>query len=176
MKNQQSGTFTIVRDCDRYAADIADLVEAAFRAQYGAGDGEVKLIAALRKAGAVVAELAAIEGGSVVGHAMFSRMTAEPPRCHVAGLAPVCARIDRQDAGVGSALIRRRSGNVPGAGHRLRSSCSVTDYYRRFGFDSAKLQGIACAFAGPHLQAIELSAGALDGVTALTYAPAFNAV
>jgi putative acetyltransferase len=50
------------------------------------------------------------------------------------------------------------------------------NYYGRFGFSAAKAAGIACAFAGPHLQAIELIPGALDGVKALAYAPAFSAV
>jgi putative acetyltransferase len=176
MKIRQSGVFTIVRDCDGRAAEIASVVEAAFRAEYGNGDGETALVAALRASSDVVCELVATEEDTVVGHVLFSRMRAEPARCRFAALAPVCARIDRQKAGIGSALIRAGLEACREQGIGAVVVLGDTDYYRRFGFSAAKLEGIACVFAGPHLQALELIPGALDGVGALTYPPAFSAV
>lgn len=176
MKSQQSKMVTILHDCDGYAAEIGRLAEAAFRAQYGRGDGEVALIAALRTSGDMVAELVAIEEGAVVGHAMFSGMRVEPARCQATALGPVCARIDRQKSGIGSALIRAGLDACRKQGIGAVIVLGDPEYYGRFGFKAANARGIACAFAGPHLQALELAPGALNGVTALSYAPAFSAV
>jgi putative acetyltransferase len=167
--------FAILHDCDGREAEIGRVVEAAFRARYGNGAGEVALIAALRETGAVVAELVAVEGNDMVGHAMFSTVSAEPAR-RIAALGPVCARTDRQNAGIGGALIRAGLDACHEAGMGAIIVLGDPNYYGRFGFSAAKAAGIACAFAGPHLQAIELIPGALDGVKALAYAPAFSAV
>ena len=176
MKSLQSGKVTISDDCDGYAAEIARIVEAAFRAEYGKGDGEAALIETLRRAGDVIAEFVAVDDGAVVGHAMFSRMGVDPARRRIAALGPVCAHVDRQNAGIGSALIRAGLETCREHGVGAVVVLGDPDYYGRFGFSSAKVKNIACAFAGPHLQAFELVPGALDGVTALAYAPAFSAV
>ncbi len=176
MKTRQSASFTIRGDCNGCAAEIATVVEAAFREKYGIGDGEVALIAGLRAAGDVIVELVAVEEGRVAGHVMFSRMGVEPGLCRVAALAPVCAHVGRQNAGIGSALIRAGLDACRERGIAAVIVLGDTGYYGRFGFSAAKVDGIACAFAGPHLQALELVPGALSGVTALTYAPAFSAV
>jgi len=176
MKSQQSKAFTIERNCDGREAEIAAVVEAAFRVEYGSGAGEVALIAALRAAGDDVAEFIALEDGMVVGHAMFSRMTAEPAHRNVAALAPVCARIDRQKTGIGGALIRAGLAACAEQGFSAAIVLGDPEYYGRFGFSAAKAEGIACAFAGPHLQALELIPDTLKGLSALAYAPAFSAV
>jgi len=176
MKSPQSGPFTIERDCDAYTAEIANVVEAAFRAEYGNGDGEVALIAALREAHAVATEFVAVEEGAIVGHAMFSWMSVEPALCKVAALAPVCARVGRQRSGIGSALIRTGFEACREQGIGALIVLGDTDYYGRFGFSAAKAAAMACAFAGPHLQALELVPGALNGVRSVAYAPAFLAV
>jgi putative acetyltransferase len=130
----------------------------------------------LRAGSNVIAELVVLEQGAVIGHAMFSRMHAEPARCRVAALAPVCARIDRQNSGIGSALIRAGLEACREQGIDAVVVLGDPNYYGRFGFSEAKAENMACAFAGPHLQAFELVPGALAGVKALSYAPAFSAV
>src|ERR1700753_2148132 len=102
-----TGKLTILEGHDGREDEIASITRAAFARQYGSGDGEVALIAALRADGDVVVELTALEAGEVVGHVLFSRLTVGPDTVGIASLAPVCARIDRQRSGVGSALIRR---------------------------------------------------------------------
>ncbi len=176
MKTRQSASFTIRGDCNGCAAEIAAVVEAAFREKYGNGDGEVALIAGLRAAGDVLVELVAIEEGIVVGHAMFSGMKVEPDLCRVAALAPVCARVGRQSTGIGSALIRAGLDTCREKGVGAVIVLGDPGYYGRFGFSTAKVDAITCAFAGPHLQALELVPSALNGVRALGYAPAFSAV
>ncbi len=110
---------------------------------------------------------------------MFSRMSVEParPPCVWPRSLRCAVRTDRQKAGASaSALIRAGLDACRAQGVEAVVVLGDPDYYCRFGFDAAKVEGTACAFAGPHLQALELVPGALNGVTALAYAPAFSAV
>ncbi len=110
-----------------------------------------------------MAELAALSGGMVVGHAMFSRLAAEPATVAMAALAPVAAKVGQQGRGIGSALIRE--------GHRLCAARGIgvvavlgdPAYYSRFGYSAALGQRLESPYAGPHFQALELVQGALDG-------------
>jgi putative acetyltransferase len=164
---------SLVRDCSPYAAAIDRMVHDAFASRFGSGDEEVAIVRELRAAGDVVAELAAVEDGAPVGHAMFSRVAAEPSSLRVAALAPVAVRVDRQRQGIGDSLIRAGLGCCRDAG--IEAVIVLGDeYYRRFGFRAELLTGIACAFAGEHLQGLELRPGAFAGVRALRYAPAFQ--
>ena len=145
----------------------------AFVRRYGSGDGEVALISALRTDGDVVVELAAEEGGEIVGHALFSRMSADPPLCRIAALAPVAVRIDRQGGGIGGALIRAGLDDCRANGVEAVIVLGDPDYYRRFGFEAALAAGIGNAHAGPHLQALEFRAGTLRGIRSVSHAAAF---
>ena len=176
MTSPQPTVLTILRDCGGHAAEIAAITRDAFRARYGSGDAEATILAGLRKGGDVIAELVAVEDGQVVGHAMFSGMTVDPPLYRMAALGPVCAQIDRQGAGIGTALIR--AGLVACAEQSVAAVFVLGDpsYYGRFGFSAAKALAVACAYSGPHLQALELTPGVLSGVKSVAYAPAFAAV
>lgn len=170
----QSQGFTIAADCLPYAGQIADITRAAFERHYGTGDSEVAIIAALRADGDVVAELAALDGSAVVGHAMFSRAAAEPALCRVAALGPVCACIDRQGQGIGDALIRAGLAACAAQGVQAVIVLGDPGYYGRFGFSVALARPLACAYAGPDFQALELRPGALEGVASVAYARAFQ--
>jgi putative acetyltransferase len=175
MTNRQSA-LTILRECTAHAGEIAAITRAAFLERYGAGEGEVALIAGLRADGDVTVEVAGLQDGEIVGHAMFSPMIADPSLCRIAALAPVAVRIDRQRLGIGGALIR--AGLLACAEDGVDAVLVLGDpaYYGRFGFNAAKAEGIACAYSGPHLQALELRSGALHGVKSVAYAHAFAAV
>ncbi|HWA90661.1 MAG TPA: N-acetyltransferase [Rhizomicrobium sp.] len=159
-------------DCRAFRAGIAEVTRTAFAERYGTGDSEATLIDALRADGDVVVELAAVDGEDVVGHAMFSR--AAPG--YIAGLAPVSARIGRQGQGIGSALIRAGLQACTERGIGAVIVLGEPEYYGRFGFSVALAAPLACAFAGPHFQAMELEPGALAGVRAVEYARAFKAL
>jgi putative acetyltransferase len=176
MKNRQSGALTISRDLGTRATEIATITRDAFRRRYGSGDGEVAIVTRLRTDGDVIVELVALENGEVVGHAMFSRMTADPPQAQIAALGPVCVRIDRQGTGIGAAVIR--AGMAACGEYAVAAVFVLGDpaYYGRFGFDAENAARVACAYSGPHLQALELRPGALEGVKSVAYAPAFAAV
>ena len=164
---------SLVRDCGPYAAAIDRMVHDAFASRFGSGDEEVAIVRDLRASGDVVAELAVLEDGAPVGHAMFSRVAAEPSSQRVAALAPVAVRDDRQRRRIGDSLIRAGLSRCRDAG--IQAVIVLGDeYYRRFGFRAELLTGIACAFAGEHLQGLELRPGAFAGVRALSYAPAFQ--
>jgi putative acetyltransferase len=152
------------------------MIRDAFRAQYGTGDSEVLIMDGLRADGDVIAELVALETGEPVGHAMFSRMAAHPSGLRAAALGPVCARIDHQRRGIGTALIR--AGLAVCAEKGMDAVFVLGDplYYGRFGFGVGKAAPIACAYSGPHFQALELMPGALAGVKSVAYARAFAAV
>lgn len=166
--------FTIVTDCRPYAGQIAQITRAAFARRYGTGDSEAAIVASLRTDGDVAVELAALEGAAAVGHAMFSRASAEPGPCRLVALGPVRARIDRQGQGIGGALIRAGLAACAERGFEAVIVLGDPGYYGRFGFGVALARRLACAFAGPHFQALELRPGALDGVASVAYARAFQ--
>jgi putative acetyltransferase len=164
----------IVEDCAAIADAIAAMTVEAFTQQYGAGDSEAALIAGLRAHGDVVVELAGFEGDELVGHILFSHVIDEPYTGTTVGLAPMCARVGHQKRGIGSALVRAGLDLCRARGVKAVIVLGDNDYYGRFGFSSALAEGIACAFAGPHFQALELEPGALRGTTRVDYAPVFS--
>jgi putative acetyltransferase len=169
-----TATFTIVADCAAHADGIAAVTRAAFAKEYGSGDGEVAVIAGLRSGGDVIVELAALEGGAVVGHAMFSRATVVPATLRVAAIGPVCARIDRQKGGIGSALIREGLVRCKALGFDAAVLLGDPDYYKKFGFTREAARGLECEYSGEHFQALELTGGVLAGGRwKLTYPAAF---
>jgi len=166
--------MVFLNDCSAHRAEIAQITRAAFKKRYGTGDEEGAIIEGLREAGDVIVELAAQQGGEVVAYAMFSRAAADPPFCRVAALGPVAVRIDRQRRGLGDSLIRAGLAACGEKGLDAAIVLGDPGYYSRFGFSVELARGIGCAFAGPHFQALEFRPGALKGVAALAYAPAFQ--
>lgn len=169
--------FTIVTVGDSHADGIAAVTQAAFAKEYGSGDGEVALIARLRAEGDVVVELAALERGVVVGHALFSRLSVEPATIRVAALAPVCAAVGRQRSGIGSTLIGEGLVRCKALGFDAVAVLGDPDYYGRFGFTREAARLLECDYSGDHFQALELRAGALSGGPwKLVYPRAFSSV
>jgi len=166
--------MAFLTDCSAHQAEIAQITRAAFKRRFGTGDEEVAIIAGLREMGDVIVELAAQEEGEIVAHAMFSRAAADPPLCLVAALGPVAVRIDRQRQGLGDSLIRAGLAACREKGLDAAIVLGDPNYYGRFGFRVDLARGIACAYAGPDFQALEFRPGALKGVAALAYAPAFQ--
>lgn len=167
----------IVDDCAAHADEIAAITRAAFEKEYGSGDGEVALIAALRADGDVAVELTALEDGVVVGHAMFSKLAVEPSSIRVAALAPVSAVVDRQKSGIGSALIREGLARCKAQGFDAVTVLGDPGYYGRFGFAREAARVLECAYAGAHFQVLALREGALrGGQWKLVYPRAFSSV
>jgi putative acetyltransferase len=119
---------------------------------------EAQLVDDLRDAGDSVFSLVAIEGETVIGHAMFSRLQAPFPAL---ALGPVAVLPEHQRRGFGSRLIREGITRSEAAGWLGVFVLGDPAFYRRFGFDAGKASGFISRYAGPHLMALPLGGGEL---------------
>ena len=132
---------------------------------------EADLVDDLRAAGDSVFSLIAVEGETVTGHAMFSRLQAPFPAL---ALGPVAVLPDRQRMGVGSRLIREVIARSEAAGWQGIFVLGDPAFYRRFGFDVGKASGFISPYAGPRLMALPLGRSELPTDTgSIQHAPAF---
>jgi putative acetyltransferase len=150
------------------AEDIRDVLVAAF-----GRDGEASLVDQLRRDGDLVLSLVAVDDGTVMGCALFSRMTAPFPAL---GLGPVAVRPGRQRTGIGRRLIRTGLYHVRQALWQAVFVLGHLDYYPRFGFDPALAAGFTCRYAGPHFMVLPLAAALPATTGAVDYAPAFRSL
>jgi putative acetyltransferase len=126
---------------------------------------EADLVEALRvQCGDSAISLVAVDDEAIVGHILFSPMTAlSSPGAPLMGLAPMAVVPARQREGIGSALVREGL-----AACRQRAIQAVfvlghAAYYPRFDFVPASRFGIACEYEVPDdvFMALELVPGAL---------------
>jgi putative acetyltransferase len=144
--------------CDADHDAIADLVRAAFTAEFGRSD-EPELIARLRAAGDVVLERVAESDDGVVGHILFSRawIDSDGARFPAVQMAPVSAAVGRQKAGVGSALIADGLDALAAAGETHVFVLGHPAYYPRFGFSAEAARAYESPWSGPHFMLKRLS-------------------
>ena len=143
---------------------IRELNKVAFQ-----GNDEAGLVDRLRKDGAVVFSLVALEGDKIVGQIMFSDVAIETQTGVVpaASLAPVAVFPEFQRRGIGSALVRRGLEVCQERGKHIVVVLGHPEYYPRFGFSpelAKSLDSRYSAEAGDAWMAIELTPGALAGV------------
>ncbi|MBR1276517.1 GNAT family N-acetyltransferase [Bradyrhizobium sp. AUGA SZCCT0283] len=147
-------------------AAIRAVEKAAFRQP-----AEAQLVDDLRDAGDSVFSLVAVEGETVIGHAIFSRLQAPFPAL---ALGPVAVWPERQRSGVGSQLIREGIARSEAAGWLGIFVLGNPAFYRRFGFDAGKASGFISPYAGPHWMALPLGRSELPTSTgSIQHAPAF---
>lgn len=120
-------------------AAIRDIVEVAFRASNPHGNrGHVAtehlIIAALRNAGALTLGLVAQDGGQILGHIAFSPVLIDGRGQGWHGLAPLAVRPDRQNAGIGTSLVREGLAQLIGLGSAGCVVLGSPDHYAHFGF------------------------------------------
>lgn len=139
---------------------------------------EADLVEALRSDPAPVVSLVAETDGSIVGHILFSPATLDSdPDLQVMGLGPMAVLPDRQNRGIGSALVREGLA----ACRRLRARAVVVlghpGYYPRFGFRPASRFGVRSEYDVPDevFMALELETGALRPGT-IRYHEAFGSM
>ena len=122
---------------------------------------------------ALVAEIDA----AIVGHILFTRLRVCTPRADVAAvaLAPLAVRPEYQRQHVGSALVMEGIRVLSEMGEQIVVVVGHPDYYPRFGFSADLTRGLRSPFSGPAFMALELKAGALEGLEGeLRYPPAFG--
>ena len=155
-------------------ARVHELQSAAFGQR-----GEADLVDALRRDAHPQISLVAERAGRVVGHIFFSPVHigrgADAPE--FGGLAPVGVWPELQGTGVGSALIREGLARCPALGWQAIFLLGNPAYYQRFGFVPVAPRGFYYKHRhlDPALQAIELTPGALDGLSGeIIYHSAFD--
>ncbi len=134
---------------------IRTLVEDAF----GQAD-EAGLVDRLRLSGDAAIELVAVDDSTIVGHVLFSRLTA-PFRA--LALAPVSVATRRQRAGIGARLINGGLQRAAREGWQGVFVLGDPAYYTRFGFDAHLAADFRCSYAGPYFMV-----SALGGTLATT--------
>lgn len=148
------------------------------QAAFGQED-EANLVDELRAGGYARLSLVAEDEGQLVGHILFSDLPIHTPGGVVdaLALAPMAVLPGYQRRGIGSALVREGLRLAEQRGHRIVVVLGHLDYYPRFGFSPALAEPLASAYSGPHLMALELVPGALQGISGeLHYPPPFQAV
>ena len=139
------------------------------------GNEEAILIESLRAEGAVLLSLVAELEGRVVAHALFSRMWIDADGAQstaALALAPMAVLPDYQRRGLGGWLILTALDRLGKEGERIVIVVGHPAYYPRFGFSSEKAQAIESPFPREAFMALELTAGALDGVKGKVRYPA----
>jgi putative acetyltransferase len=135
---------------------------------------EADLVDSLRSEGVVLVSLVAELDNGVVGHILFSRMFIETAGGSIpaVALAPVAVLPEHQGQGIGARLIRRGLDLLRGQGEQIVIVLGEPEYYRRFGFSSERAASLESPFPPDAFMAVELSAGALDGVRGKVQYPA----
>ena len=152
-------------------AAIDALVRDAFAASAHGYDGEAELVATLRDDDDAAIELVAeSEDGEIVGHIMLSPMRAPEGAL---GLAPVSAKVGRQQRGIGAMLMDAAIARAAGSGASMIFLLGDPAYYGRFGFSADTAAAFESAYPGPNFQALRLSPDAPERGRA-EYARAFQ--
>jgi putative acetyltransferase len=140
---------------------------------------ESGIVDAARAAGHVTASFVAVDGGTIVGHLLFTPLTVEAsaPRLRAVVLGPMAVIPDRQRQGIGSMLVRSGLTECGRLGIGAVVVVGHPEFYPRFGFRRAREYGLRCPFdvADDVFMAVELRDGALEGVTGMVgFIPEFG--
>jgi putative acetyltransferase len=138
---------------------------------------EADLVDQLRADKHALISLVAEREGNIVGHVLFSRMWIDTSRERVSAvaLAPVAVLPDHRRKGIAALLIRHGIELLRQRNERIVIVLGSPGYYPRFGFSAAKSSSLKSAFPPEAFMALELVAGALDGVEgSVVYPSAFG--
>ncbi|ANM29155.1 GCN5 family acetyltransferase [Acidobacteria bacterium Mor1] len=159
---------------------VAAIVEAAFRDDPHGDHTEHHLVARLRKAPGFIPDLSIVAevDGQLRGHILLTpiRIVDESREHPSLALAPVSVEPGHQSRGLGGALIEEAHRRALKSGHGSVVLLGHPAYYPRFGYRPAAEFGIVLPFEVPaeYCMAVELRAGALDGVAGtVRYPPEF---
>jgi putative acetyltransferase len=113
---------------------IRDITFAAFEHHPYSRQTEHLLVEAMRAAGIMTISLVAEQNGEVIGHIAFSPVQIEGKFLNWYGLGPVSVRPDKQQKGIGKALILKGLELLKEMGAEGCVLLGDAGYYRRFGF------------------------------------------
>jgi putative acetyltransferase len=128
---------------------------------------EARLVDELQAEGFATLSLVAVVGVRVIGHVLFSPIEIVSPgqTVRALALAPVGVMPGWQRRGVAATLIRTGLAQATWTGEKIVIVVGDPAYYRRFGFRPELASALQSPYAGEHFMALELSPGALEGVT-----------
>lgn len=139
---------------------------------------EADLVDALREQAHPVVSLVALEGGTIVGHIMFSPVSLSGhPGLKIMGLAPMAVVPEQQRKGIGSVLVRAGLERCKHLGFGAVVVLGHSEYYPRFGFSPSARFGIKCEYEVPEdvFMVFELLPGYLRGASGtIKYHAAFS--
>lgn len=156
---------------------ITEVNNAAFK-----GQGEAKLVEAIRASANFVPELSLVAvADDVIGHILFSKIGIETShgRVPTLGLAPMAVRPEFQGKGIGSELVREGLRMCGELGYEHVVVLGHPAFYPRFGFEPASKKGIEPPFpaADEAFMVLEIKPGSLNGKSGVVkYPPAFDVV
>ena len=140
-------------------------------------DAEAKLVDRLRTGAQPFLSLVATENNSIVGHILFTPVSAEKESgARILGLAPMAVNPQRQNQGIGSALVLAGLDAARELGYQAVVVLGHPAFYPRFGFKPADSFHIHSEYEVPAdvFMALELEPGSLAKTTGLVkYHPAF---
>ena len=134
---------------------------------------EADLVDRLRADGDAVISLVAVAEGQVVGHVLFSRMTAPFPAL---ALAPVAVASAWRRRGLAAGLIRAGLAEASARGWQAAFVVGEPAYYERFGFSAEAARGFASPYAGPFFMVAVIGDRLLATSGRVEHAPAFAAL
>jgi putative acetyltransferase len=135
------------------------------------GPAEASLVNELRQSGDVEISLVATQRDRIVGHILFSKITA-PMRA--LALAPVAVRPEFQRRGIGSALIRGGLDRARRDGWEAVFVLGDVRYYSRFGFSVEAARGYLSPYTGEHFMMQPLGRGKIPAAGQLIYPAPFE--
>lgn len=154
-----------------------DAIDAVVTAAFGRTN-EAVLVRRLRAEAGYDPRLSIVAriDGRTVGHVLLTPISIEQAGATTPALAlaPVAVTPEFQRRGIGSQLVRAGLDAARAAGHGIVIVLGHAAYYPRFGFRPASDFGITAPFDVPAeaFMALELRAGALDGVHGVVRYPA----
>jgi len=155
----------------------AGAIRAVEVAAFGQPD-EADLVDALRESGDAVVSAVAEDSGRIVGHVLFSRLTIHADGGEVVAalaLAPMAVLPERQRQGIGSALLTEALRECRARGERIVIVLGHLEFYPRFGFSRERASRLDSEFQCEAFMALELEAGALQGLAGrVEYAAPFR--
>jgi putative acetyltransferase len=140
------------------------------------GEGEPRLVDALRGGGYARVSLVAEVDSRVVGHILFSALTIATPYGNIEALslAPMAVAPSHQRRGIGSSLVREGLLSCREGWHRIVIVLGHPEFYSRFGFSAKLAEPLQSPYSGPAFMAIELVSNALRGIQGeVRYPPPF---
>jgi putative acetyltransferase len=152
-------------------------IDAVQRAAFGESTMEAEIVEQLRADGDLVISLVAEDDdGSIVGHVALSKARVEDH--HALGLGPIGVLPDRQDEGIGAALMHDALARARETDYTLVALLGHPAFYPRFGFAPAEATfGVTSAYDAPPEAWMALALPAYTPAVRgrFRYAPAFDA-